>query len=287
MISIEYNLLDPYRKVNQRAYARIHSHFNYWHYREYINQEIPFYTGIITTDTAATFNIDVYRANWSPQGSISLSFYCLIYKNGDKSKSYFVEVRYNYQDIIIRKEKLYHWIPKLFWYKTNSDFGFTNVDNHPLISESELLELMEQCLELHRDLDYRFLNFDNVKCPPLASLYTKKSSFHYLIQCETTNTIKIGRAATPLKRFSQIDSDTATKIRLIATIQNDYAIVVDELLKQHFIHKCYKKEWFSLTKADVDRILSKNLPYPINQFLGQVDLYNPLLSIDTPTSQKV
>jgi Meiotically up-regulated gene 113 len=269
----EFDRMRPYRQRRQK-YSKYQPFDDLNHYVDFLESEEPFYYKKLIIGKKKIL-IKVFKGSYTLD--YSLNFWAYISEAGLESEGQLVQVRYNYTyNKPIRKKVIYQWLPKTFWYKKHPEFGFTIFDVIPLISDSELLEIMEQCLETHRTEDYRFDKLDNIKCPTIFDLYEEKFSNIYLIQCELTRTIKIGRAKNPKHRFLQIDSDAPTPLRLIATIQSNYADILDELLKNHFDYKRAKKEWFFLNKNDVMRILTKQLPYPINEIIGEVTMFEEL-----------
>ena len=265
----EYDCLERYRIMAEFLFPHQRHLQRGWRYHSFVTNEKPLFTRDIIKNQK-NFRINIYKGSWCDN---SLSFWCTI---NTEPISYFIEVRYNFTWETIQNHKVYHWQNIIFYYKLLPNLNYTSNNAHPYISDAELLEVMEQFLEAYPNYDYRFEDLEGARGnKSIYKLFPKRPSFLYLVQCKETNTIKLGNSSSPKSRFYKIDSDSPTEIQLLASIQCDYAEIIERLLKEHFKYTHKKKEWFYLTKKEVNRILEKKLPYPINKYLGEVEIHNP------------
>lgn len=266
MLPKEYNRMNKYRYFFKKANPNLRILLYHNYFDDFINNETPIYTTNIND-----LKIDIFKGIFSNLGSISLTLYCYITSSSKESDGYFASVNFNYTDFTIRGKKVFQWIPRVHWYKQDAHFGYSLTKQYP-INNNNLLEIVEESLEHDKKIDYRYKNLDNEKCHTISEMYPSNPAFIYLIECQ--NKIKIGRSVEPNRRLSQIACNTPSETKLIATIYCEFADIVDELLKNHFKYLNHRGEWFSLTMDDIKRILTKKLPYPISQYLGEVTTYN-------------
>ncbi|AYV67629.1 hypothetical protein C2I06_12545 [Niallia circulans] len=270
MLPKEYSRMNKYRYFFKKANPDLKFLLYHNYFDDFINNESP-----IHTTNFNDLKIDIFKGSFSNLYSISLSLNCYITSSSKKCNAYFASVHFNYTDFNIRGKKVFQWIPRVDWFKQDAHFGYSRTEQYP-INNGNLLALVEEALEHNKKIDYRYKNLNNEKCQTIPEMYPSNPAFIYLIECQ--NKIKIGRSVEPNRRLSQIACNTPSETKLIATIYCEFADIVDELLKNHFKYLNHRGEWFSLTMDDIKRILTKNLPYPISQFLGEVTIYNKISS---------
>lgn len=84
----------------------------------------------------------------------------------------------------------------------------------------------------------------------------------YLIECQETKFIKIGRSENPRERLASLQCGSATKLKLIHVIDAN----IEQLLHSEFVNKRLHGEWFSISAEEilsyVDSI--QLLPYQVS-----------------------
>ncbi|KTD83582.1 GIY-YIG nuclease family protein [Paenibacillus etheri] len=178
------------------------------------------------------------------------------------------KIRFVFTNQKMPQQKLHkQWLPSIRWYYLN---GQNKGRKYKSESESLILEVVDKYLFEYPDVDYRYHLSKEVQNNVASKLYEKVPSEIYLILDESHKVVKIGQSGCPRIRYNQINSDTASPIKMLATIQSDYAKMLDSMLKNHFKPKKYKNEWFKLSPLDIEMIVSRRLPPPICILMGEV-----------------
>lgn len=178
------------------------------------------------------------------------------------------KVRFVFMNQKMPQQKLLkQWLPSIKWHYLNGDFKGRKYKSE---NESLVLEVLDSYLFEYPDIDYRYQLSKEVQNNVASKLYEKEPSKIYLILDESHKVVKIGQSGRPRIRYNQINSDTASPIKILATIESNYAKVLDTMLKNHFKPKQYKNEWFKLSPSDIEMIVNRRLPPPICNLMGEV-----------------
>ncbi|MED4780951.1 GIY-YIG nuclease family protein [Brevibacillus choshinensis] len=240
------------------------------YYVDFIEQETPIHIDSLNKRNEIV-NLMIFKGAYQYE---SFTLWVYLYKDGYIMNGQLVHVRFDYNwNKLIYGKTLKQWLPKTFWYEPNPTFGFKSNQEkfNIMLTDLELIDYIEEYFDSFPYYDLRRIkNYSNQ--PIIIDNYVEEPSNIYFIFDEIQRTTKIGRSQYPNTRKSQINSDSASTITLIMSIQSNHAKILDVLLQNHFAYKRSKQEWYHLNKKDIERLLSRALPNQITELMGEVNI---------------
>jgi len=263
-------------KIYKKKYRKDNYHplLDLRHYVDFIEQETPIHIDSLRKENVC-INLKLYKGAYQYDSFTILAY---LYRDSEIMNAQLVIVRFVYTcKKLIYGKALKQWLPKTAWFDRNTTFGFNlnQEKSNILLTDLELMNYIEEYFDLFPHYDLRRIkNYSNL--PLITESFVEEPSYIYFIFDELKHTTKIGRSKYPNTRRSQINSDSASIVTLIMTIQSDHAKILDVLLQNHFAYKRAKQEWYHLNKLDIERLVSRTLPKQITELMGEVTILSKI-----------